>query len=237
MENNNINNVIENYKSSADNTASGKPERLPEKFWDAEKNAIRINELIEDYLSLIERDENLIEDNLRHVPESFDKYDISIDNDFFVRDDDVLKKLHDSGFTNEQAQLVYDLAQEKILPILNDLTVDFEAEKQFEKLISHFGSKERFDEVARQISAWAKQNISSELYDVLGSTYEGVVTLYKMMSSNEPLLSKDNGAKEKVDETALREMMKDPRYWRDKDNSYIEKIRKGFEKLYPETEE
>lgn len=29
-------------------------------------------------------------------------------------------------------------------------------------------------------------------------------------------------------------MMEDPRYWRDKDASYIAKITKGFEKLYPE---
>lgn len=234
MENNNI---IENYKHAEHNNFSGKPIKLPEKFWDAEKKIIKIEELIEDYVSLAESSNNLIETNINLVPEKYDDYEINIENDFFEKDESVLKKLHEYGFSNKQAQLVYDLAQEKIIPMLGDLTVSFEAQKQLDRLIAHFGSKERFDEVARQISVWSKQNINPELYDVLGSTFEGIITLYKMMSSNEPELSNNSENGELLSEDVLKNMMRDPRYWRDKDSSYVEKICKGFERLYPGTEE
>ncbi len=58
--------------------------------------------------------------------------------------------------------------------------------------------------------------------------------MYKMMSSNEPLLSRDTATDGELSEQSLRKMMEDPRYWRDKDKAYINKITKGFEKLYPE---
>lgn len=236
MKDNNVENVIENYTSSAQ-AKQGRPTKLPSKFWNEETGELKIEELINDYVSLVERDSNLVETSLRELPESYDKYEINIPNDFFVRDEDVLKKLYDNGFSNKQAQVVYDLANEKILPILSELTIDFEAQKQLDKLVGHFGSKEKFDEVARQISSWAKQNLSPEVYDVLGSTSEGVLTLYKMMSSPEPMLLKERGEREELNESTLKEMMKDPRYWRDKDSAYINKIKNGFEKLYPGTEE
>lgn len=54
-----------------------------------------------------------------------------------------------------------------------------------------------------------------------------------MMSSNEPMLGKEAGFEGELNEQSLRKMMEDPRYWRDKDTAYINKITKGFEKLYP----
>ena len=106
--------------------------------------------------------------------------------------------------------------------------------KQLEKLTRYFGSQGKFDEVSRQISAWARQNLQPEVYDALASTSEGVIALYKMMSSNEPVLGRDRDFEEELSEDSLRKMMEDPRYWRDKDKDYIAKITRGFEKLYPE---
>lgn len=208
--------------------------KIPVRFVDEKTGELKLEELIEDYLSLIERDENLVETNIRHTPESFDKYDIKINNPVFERDDEVLQKLFAKGFSNDQVQMVYDLAEEKVIPILDELTINFEAQKQLEKLVSYFGSKDKFDEVARLISNWAKQNLSPEVYDILGSTSEGVLTLYRMMSSNEPALSKGGAVNENLSEEKLREMMKDPKYWREKDPSYLSKIQEGFQKLYPE---
>ena len=36
-----------------------------------------------------------------------------------------------------------------------------------------------------------------------------------------------------VSETELKQMMRDPRYWRDNDPEWITKVREGFKKLYP----
>ncbi len=223
MENNNL----------LEKSESARPLGLPEKFWDEEKQAVKLEELLADYLSLVKRDDNLVEQNNRGIPESFEKYEIKIPHPLLDRDDDVLKRLHENGFTNAQAQLVYDLAGERVIPCLDNMTVDFEAQKQLEKLQNHFGGTEKFNEVSRQISNWAKTNLKPEVYDALATTADGVVALYKMMSSNEPMLGKDVELGEELSEQGLRKMMEDPRYWRDKDEAYIAKVTSGFKKLYP----
>ncbi len=223
--------------SSAGSTESGfakYPKALPEQFLDEKTGQVKLEELVRAYNDLAARDDNLVETNLRNIPESYDKYQIKSPSPLLDVDDDILKKFYEKRFTNEQAQLVYDLAGERVLPVLGEMGVNFEAERQLEKLSRHFGGRDKFNEVSRQISAWAKQNVNPEVYDALGSTAEGVIALYNMMSSSEPSLSKEGGAVENLSEASLRKMMEDPRYWRDKDSAYIAKITRGFEKLYPE---
>lgn len=217
-------------KSSSPTSA---PQGLPAQFIDPATGEVKLDRLIAAYNDLVSRDSNLVEGNLRNIPESFDKYDIKIPSPLLERDDEVLKLFHEKGFTNDQAQLVYDLANERVLPYIEQMTVNFEAERQLEKLASHFGGRDKFNEISRQISAWSKNNLPPEVYDALASTSEGVIALYKMMSSNEPLLGRDNLMPEELNEESLRKMMEDPRYWRDHDKAYVNKITKGFEKLYP----
>ena len=234
VENFNAMNLAAQQNSGFPSQTNGKPANLPPKFWDEATQTVKLQELIDDYNSMAIRDENLIETHNRNMPESYDKYQINIPNELLDRDEELFKQFYEHGFTNDQAQFVYDLANERVIPVLDQLTVNFEAQKQLSKLINYFGGQERFDEVSRQLAAWAKQNLSTEVYGALGSTAEGVIALYKMMSSNEPILSKDNGYEGELSEQTLRKMMEDPRYWRDKDSAYINKITRGFEKLYPE---
>lgn len=226
-------NTTENLLETAPEKDAGN-NMLPAKFYDEKTGEVKLNELIAAYNDLASRDSNLVEGHLRNIPESYDKYEIQIPNPLLERDDEVLKKFHQCGFTNEQAQLVYDLANERVIPVISDMAVNFESRKQLEKLSRYFGGQERFNEVSRQISAWAKNNVRPEVYDALGSTSEGVIALYKMMSSNEPALGKDRDFGEELNEETLRKMMDDPRYWRDRDKNYIAKITRGFEKLYPD---
>lgn len=234
VENLNEMNLAAQQNSGFQYPTNGKPANLPPKFWDEATQTVKLQELIDDYNSMAIRDENLIETHNRNMPESYDKYQINIPNELLDHDEELFKQFYAHGFTNDQAQFVYDLANERVIPVLDQLTVNFEAQKQLAKLTNYFGGRERFDEVSRQLAVWAKQNLSTEVYDALGSTAEGVIALYKMMSSNEPMLSKDNGYEGELNEQTLRKMMEDPRYWRDKDSAYINKITRGFEKLYPE---
>lgn len=213
--------------------AAAKPAGLPEQFWDAETASVKLDELIAAYNDLVARDENLIEGNLRGIPASPADYQINIPSPLLERDDEIFQRFYDKKFTNDQAQLVYDLANERVLPFIEEMTVNFEAERQIEKLVKHFGGRERFNEISRQLSSWARQNLSPEVYDALASTSEGVIALYKMMSSNEPVLSRETAPAEELSEETLRKMMEDPRYWRDHDKAYVRKITSGFEKLYP----
>lgn len=212
---------------------SAKPQGLPDKFWDEQNGMVKIQELIADYISLASRDDNLVEQNVRNIPAAYDKYEIKSPSPLLEPDEEIFKRFYENGFTNAQAQLVYDLAGERVLPVLGEMSVNFEAERQLEKLSRHFGGRDKFNEISRQLSAWAKQNVNPEIYEALGTTAEGVIALYNMMSSSEPSLSREGGGAEQLSEQSLRKMMEDPRYWRDKDNAYVSKITKGFEKLYP----
>jgi hypothetical protein len=137
------------------------------------------------------------------------------------------------GFTNAQAQAVYDLAAEKVLPVIEELAQDYEASRQRGLLENHFGGKERFEEVARQITQWAKQNVLQEVFDALSTTYEGVLTLYKMMENGEPaILSKGTPVSEILDEDTLKKLMMSPKYWRDQDPATLKKVSDGFNRLY-----
>ncbi|MFI3241500.1 MAG: hypothetical protein R3Y43_02920 [Alphaproteobacteria bacterium] len=166
------------------------------------------------------------------MPNSFKDYTIDYKSPLFATDDDVLERFYNAGFNNSQAQLVYDLANERILPYIQEMASEFEAQKQLEKLVQYFGSQEKFNEVSRQVSAWAKQQFEQEVYNALGSTSEGVIALYKMMGSNEPAINSEASFNEPVTDESLTKMMQDPRYWQTKDKDYIAKITNGFEKLY-----
>lgn len=177
--------------------------------------------------------QNLLEQGrAEFMPASFNEYKIDYKSPLFSQDDAILEKLFGAGFNNSQAQLVYDLANERVLPYLKEMASEFEAQKQREKLVQFFGSEEKFSEVSRQVAAWAQNQFEAEVYNALGSTSEGVIALYKMMGSNEPVINKEGALNEPVTEENLTKMMQDPRYWQTKDQDYIAKITNGFQKLY-----
>ena len=53
-----------------------------------------------------------------------------------------------------------------------------------------------------------------------------------MMQSMEPRVETDSNANEILSDEGLRNMMRNPKYWRDHDEEYIRKIENGFKKLY-----
>ncbi len=176
---------------------------------------------------------NFLEQNQTDImPKSYKEYSLDYKSPLFESDDEVLERFFNAGFNNNQAQLVYDLANERILPYIKEMASEFESKKQREKLVQYFGSEEKFAEVSRQISMFAQKQFAKEVYDALGSTSEGVIALYKMMGSNEPSINKESAGVEVLNEETLTKMMQDPRYWQTKDSDYIAKITKGFERLY-----
>ncbi len=80
-----------------------------------------------------------------------------------------------------------------------------------------------------------KNKKPEDLLESLSSSYDGVLVLERMMKSNEPGL-KIRGAGQSAagasDERELQSMMRDPKYWRDKDPSFVAKVTEGFERLY-----
>ncbi len=161
------------------------------------------------------------------------EYNIILHNRFLTIDKEVNKRLRSAGFTNEQAQLVYDLAGEIMIPKIQEVVEEFRAYRELAKLENYFGGEERFDEISRQISMWAEKNVPPEIYQSLNSSFYGVIALYNMMTSNEPkVMAKSGETQEVITEKKLKEMMQDPKYWRDGDKDFIKKVDDGFKFLY-----
>jgi len=205
-----------------------RPKGLPDKFWDAEKGQVRTGSLWRSYQALEQR----FSRGTGIVPESHADY--CIDCGDKRSDPDVDRILHQAGFTNEQAQLVYDLARKYVEPHLQDARKGAETAGVQGRLEEYFGGKERWNTVSRQLADWARAHLPEEVTAALGTSFEGVLALNRMMEADEPGIARDgNREGGEPDEKKLREIMADPRYWRDQDPALVEKVRAGFEKLYP----
>lgn len=221
--------------------ADGRPPFVPEKFWDETQGQVRLEALCNSYRQLERRfGESPDQDALQEAPEkpslpaSHRDYRIEIKDDLLDIDDDVNERLHCCGFSNEQAQLVYDIAAERVVPLMIELAGEYNGEKDQDKLERHFGGEERWAETAHQIQAWAKKNLPEDVRKVLSGTAEGVITMHRMMTSGEPgFAGPGEGGGGSLSEERLKTMMQDPRYWRDKDPSYHRRIAEGFKRLYP----
>jgi hypothetical protein len=210
-----------------------RPDYLPEKFWDAEQGAVRTEALARSYAEL----ERRLGAAAGDVPRDPDGYAIDPPNEWLAPDPAVNARLHEAGLTRAQAQLVYDLGAEVMMPMVADLAAEFEAERQRERLREHFGGDGRFREASRQLDAWGRAHLPPPVFEALSATYEGVLALQAMMEGGEPGLggaSAGNSGDAADDEHSLRRLMADPRYWRDQDPSLVARVRAGFARLYPE---
>jgi len=84
-------------------------------------------------------------------PETPDSYDIKVDHGMFDIDPDLNAKLHGLGFTQDQMQAVYDAAADKLVPIVLELSAEFQADREVERLVQEFGGAEKWQEVSRQL--------------------------------------------------------------------------------------
>ena len=200
---------------------------IPEKFKDTKTGALNTGALLKSYTEL----ESKMSEK-PSVPKTPEEYCIKCEHGMFEPDEEINKRLHEKDFTQEQAQEVYDLAAEKFVPMISEVSADLHAERELEKLINHFGGAESWQEVSRQLLAFGKKSMSDDILDGMASTFEGVLALEKMMQSDEPGLKGDAQISEATSEKDLKVMMRDPRYWKQKDPAFVAKVTKGFEKIY-----
>jgi hypothetical protein len=77
--------------------------------------------------------------------------------------------------------------------------------------------------------------LPQNVFENLAGSYDGVMALYKMMNNNQsPAIDKQMSQIGASDEKELQSMMRDPKYWKERDPQFIEKVTKGFEALYAE---
>jgi hypothetical protein len=226
---------------------------VPAKFVDPETGEIRLDALVKSYLELEKKLSGMValptadrplpdEDRGRlmaalGVPETAEGYEVALDHGLFEADQEINARLHAAGFTPQQVQLVYDLAAERLVPLVEEMGAEFEAEREIERLVRHFGGEEKWREVSRQMLAWAKKHLPAEAIEGLSASFDGVMALYRMMTAEgEPAALVGEGEGPDGGETELHALMRDPKYWRDKDPSTIARVTDGFRRLYPERE-
>ncbi|MDB5379067.1 MAG: hypothetical protein JWR00_3513 [Rubritepida sp.] len=224
---------------------STRPSDVPEKFWDAENSTLRVDALLKSYRELERRmsqrlapptDASDDEERRRwremmNIPDSPEGYEIEAKHELCGPDPEINARLHEAGFSCEQVQLVYNLASERLLPLIAEAAQQFEADRQAENLRAHFGGDERFRRVAAQISAWGRANLPPAVFEALATTSEGVLALERMMQGGEPSLARDAAPPTAMDEGELRRMMRDPRYWRQREPEFVKRVTEGFRKL------
>jgi hypothetical protein len=227
--------------------AAGRPAGVPEKFWDREAGAIRMDALLKSYVELERKlgsmvplpgdDDQEGRERLRRalgVPASAEEYQLESRDELLEPTPEINTKLHQAGFTQEQAQLVYDLAAEHVLPLIDDAVGELHAARDAERLAKQFGGAASWQNMARQIRTWGEANLAGEVYRTLAASYDGVVAMHQMMQAREPtVLQEANGPQVDVDEASLTRMMRDPRYWRERDPAFVAQVTEGFQRLYP----
>lgn len=201
---------------------------IPAKFKDPKTGEFQMANMIKSYKEL----EGKIAKS-PSIPKKPCDYNVNCEHGLFTSDERINARFHEKGFTNEQVQFVYDLAAEVMVPMIVEMAGDFEADKEVEKLIEHFGGPDKWQEVSRQLLAFGQKNLPADVLDSLSSSYDGVMALYRMMNNQEPGIHVDTkssaGSSDNLD---LQSMMRDPKYWRDKDPSFIAKVTEGFQRLY-----
>lgn len=225
-----------------------RPEGVPEKFWDPKAGALRTDALLKSYLELERKlgtsgaaepgndvQGHAQPDAAPGVPESADGYTIQARSELLEPDPEINAKLHEAGFSQDQAQLVYDLAADYVVPLIDETAAELEATRDAERLAAHFGGHDAWARFARQIRTWGEANLPKDVMDVLSSSYDGVIAMRQMMQAREPNVLRDaDGPATAPDEAQLTQMMRDPRYWRDRDPAFIAEVTAGFERLYGE---
>ncbi len=210
-----------------------RPESVPAKFWDDETGAVRTDALMKSYAALEQKLSS--KETRAEPPETAEGYELTLQSELLKADPEINARLHAKGFTNEQVQEVYNLAAEKLVPMILDMVNDLQADREIERIVERFGGPEAWARVSRQLLAFGRKHLDANTLATLASSYDGIITLHRMMlekSGGNVLESEGRGKAASIDEQALAKMMKDPRYWRDRDPAYIAKVTEGFERLY-----
>ena len=216
-------------------------EQIPEKFLD-ENGELNTSALVKSYCELEKKMGNMIsipkddsdidtKQKFNHaigVPDNASEYPV---NDLFD-DESVREKFHEIGLTSQQVEKIYSIAEEFLQPTLKNLFALQNQSNAINELKNFFGSSEKMNDALREIKAFGEKYLPADAFEELCATPQGIQGVYKMMQSFEPSVLTDKNTTENLSDDMLRNMMRDPKYWRDQDPEYIRKIENGFRKLY-----
>ncbi len=216
-------------------------EKIPEKFLN-EDGTLNADALVKSYSELEKKMGGMISvpgddadvdartkfNRAIGVPENADEYPI---NDLFD-DDSIRQRFFDAGLTKTQVEKIYSIAEEFLSPVLSELFSTHHVTNSMSELEKIFGGRDKMKDALVAINSFGEKFLPTEAFDALCATPQGIQSVYKMMQSMEPDVVIENNGAVNLSDADLRRMMRDPKYWRDRDAEYVRKIESGFKKLY-----
>lgn len=211
-----------------------RPEWLPEKYNTGEDLAKAYKEL-ESKLGTKEEDirsklmEEIQSEAFSDRPETAGDYQLpeSIDQESAV-DNKLLSWWADHSFENGYSQEEFEKGIAMYAEAIGDSQPDIEAEAQ--KLGDN---AEQRIEAASLFANKFFPEAALPAIERMCESHEGIIALEAMMEAmKDGSFAGDTQATAGASEKELREMMNDPRYWKDRDPHFIKQVTEGFQQMY-----
>ncbi len=227
-------------------TVSDKPEFVQDKFWDADRKEVNLENLASSYNALEKKLGSRTEDLSKQVRQDLEQerlgktpeeYKVNIPElpenvDVSVSDDmEIVQWWKDTAKKNGLSQEQFDEGVNVF--ITNAMATLPNVNTEMEKLGD--SSKERVEAA----ELWSKKNLSPEAYNTfssIASTAEGVKAIEEIMTmtKDSPMPTTPTQVSVTPDLVDLKSMMNDPRYYdsNKRDDSYIKRVTELYEKAY-----
>jgi hypothetical protein len=225
---------------------TSKPEFIQDKFWDAERNEVNLENLASSYNSLEKKLGSRTEDLSKQIREDLEmeklksapeEYKVNLPElpenvDVTVSDDmEIVQWWKDTAKKNGLSQEQFDQGVEMFVNNAIATLPDMNAEMQ--KLGDN--AKERVEAA----ELWSKKNLSPESYQTfssVASTAEGVKVIEEIMkmTKDSPMPSTPTQVSVAPNLQDLKSMINDPRYYDSnrRDPAYVKRVEELFEKAY-----
>ena len=232
--------------TTEETTAVTKPEYVQDKFWDADRNEVNLENLASSYNSLekklgsrtedlskqirqdieLERLSKAPEEYKVNLPELPENVDVSVSDDMEIVQwwKETAKS---NGLSQEQFDQGVNMFINNAIATLPDINVEME------KLGDT--AKQRIEAA----ELWSKKNLSPDAYNTfssVASTAEGVKAIEEIMklTKDSPIPTTPTQVSVTPDIQDLKSMLNDPRYYdsNQRDPAYVKRVEQLFEKAY-----
>lgn len=207
-------------RPDSEQTQIVKPDWVPQKFWNADKQEVRIQDLAHSYILL----EKKLSATIAQQKASPPTQESQATSEAELTNTD----------TDADASETADVLPAALAQWAEELSQQYQTSLSQEILSHHFGGEEQWQKIQTRLNDWGKRNLPQEAYQSLASSVDGIKALHRLMrtSEGEPELVDGGSIPVAIDEPRLHQMMRDPRYWRERDPSFVNRVLAGFKQLY-----
>ena len=225
---------------------TSRPEYIQEKFWNAEKGEVNIENLASSYNSLESKLGSRTEDltkqirtdieneKLQNVPEEYKLNVPELDGNVSLDINNDMPIVQWWNQTAKSAGLSQEQYDEGVKVFIDNAIANLpNSDLEIQKLGD--AGRERVEAA----ELWSKKHLSPEAYNAISgfaATAEGVKALEEVMKltkdSNMPTTQTQVDVSADIDD--LKSMLKDPRYWDSsrRDPAYVKRVTELYEKAY-----